>query len=53
MAPISTLSPSVGENYGAPVSEDPMVGSFEPVLYSPLSEAEIDATFNSLFNSTF
>jgi hypothetical protein len=53
-APISTIFPPVVENYGALVSEDHMVGSFGPMRYSPLSDANIDATFNPLFtNSTF
>lgn len=40
MAPIPTLSP-------------PVVGSFGPMHYSPLSYADIDATLNSILNSTF
>jgi hypothetical protein len=54
MAPIPAHSPPVGENYGALVSEDPVVESIGPMSYIPLSDAEIDATFDSLFaNSTF
>jgi hypothetical protein len=54
MASIPTLSPPVGENYGALVSEDPVVESIGPMPYIPLFDAEIDAIFDSLLtNSTF
>ncbi len=54
-APISTPFPLVGENYGGFVPEDPMIGSFGPIrYYSPISDADIDAAFNTIFtNSTF
>ena len=46
--------PPVGENFGPLVFEDPMLRLFGPMHYSPLSDAEIDAAFNSILtNSTF
>jgi hypothetical protein len=50
VAPMPTLSLPVGEDYGAVVSEDPMVqvGLFGSMRHSPLSDAEIDAIFNSI-----
>lgn len=54
MTPIPAHTPLVGENYGALVSEGCTVGSIGPMHYSILSDADIDATFNSFFiNSTF
>lgn len=52
MAPIPTLSPPVGENYGTLVPEDPVVESVGPMPYIPLSGAEIDATFDSLLTDS-
>jgi hypothetical protein len=44
----------MGENYGALVSEDPVVESIGLMLYIPLSDADIDAIFDSLLaNSAF
>ncbi|KAF8496768.1 hypothetical protein F5888DRAFT_1907148 [Russula emetica] len=51
-APIPTLSPPVGENYGALISEDPMLGSCAPMHYSPLSDADYNALFDSIFISS-
>ena len=50
-APIPPHFP-VGGNHGALVDEFPMVGSFEPMLHFPLSDVDIEATFNAIFNST-